>query len=86
MGLKEYLFLAVFFGIPGLLGAWFARGRGKNAVVWGLVSALFPFVLLVLWYQKPKDEVPGHFRKCRSCGAMYAWKRPSCIYCNTPHG
>lgn len=85
MGATEYLFLAVFFGLPGLFGAWFARGRGKNPVIWGVASALFPFVLLVLWYQKPDREVPGHFRKCPSCGAVYAWKHSSCTYCHTPH-
>lgn len=85
MGTTEYLFLAVFFGLPGVFGFWLARGRDKNPVIWGLASALFPFVLLVLWYQKPDHEVPGHFRKCASCGAMYAWKHSSCSYCRTPH-
>lgn len=85
MGVSEYLFIAAFFGLPGVLGGWLARGRGKNPVIWALGSALFPFALLVLWYQKPDHEVPGHFRKCSSCGAVYAWKSPSCIYCHTPH-
>jgi hypothetical protein len=43
MGLREYLFIALFFGVPGVLGAWLAHARGKNPLLWGLVSAPFPF-------------------------------------------
>lgn len=84
MGITEYLFIAAFFGLPGVVGAWLAHTRGKNALLWGLVAAPFPFILLVLWYQKPDTEVPGHFRKCRSCGSVYPWKLAACRYCGTP--
>jgi len=55
MGVSEYLFIAAFFGLPGILGVWLARRAGKNPFIWGVASALFPFVLLVLWYQQPKS-------------------------------
>lgn len=84
MGVTEFLFLGLFFGLPALGGAWLAKGRARNPLVWGVVSGLFPFVLLVLWYQKPDCEVPGHFRKCAACGAVYPWKQDACRYCGTP--
>lgn len=86
MGITEYLFLGVFFGLPGLGAAWLARGRDKNPLLWGIAAAIFPFLLLVLWFQKPDYQVPGYFRKCQSCGATYPWKLSACKYCHTPHG
>jgi len=85
MGFSEYLFITMFFGLPGIAGAWLARGREKNPLVWGLLSAFFPFVLLVLWFQKPDHQVPGYFRKCQDCGAVYPWKRSTCRYCGSVH-
>lgn len=81
MGLSEYLFVFAFFGVPGVFGAWLARTRGKNPLVWGLLSAPFPFCIFILWFQKPISEVPGYFRKCLTCGAVYPWKLDSCTYC-----
>ena len=81
MGLTEYLFVIAFFGLPGIGGAWLAHTRGKNPLLWGLLSAPFPFFVLILWFQKPECEVPGHFRKCPGCGGVYAWKLELCKYC-----
>ena len=84
MGFYEYLFIAGFFGIPGVAGAWLARTRGKNPLLWGLLSAPFPFFVFVIWFQKPDHEINGHFRKCKACGGVYAWKHASCKFCGTP--
>ncbi len=81
MGVKEYLFIAAFFGIPGIAGALLARRRGKNPLLWGLLSAPFPFFVFVLWLQRPKEELPGYFRKCSECGGIYPWKLSACKYC-----
>lgn len=81
MGLREYLFIALFFGVPGVLGAWLAHARGKNPLLWGLVSAPFPFFVFILWFQKPDHEIPGYFRKCKGCGGIYPWKQEVCKYC-----
>lgn len=84
MGLAEYLFIALFFGLPGLAGAWLARSRGKHPLLWGLLSAPFPFCLLILWFHKPDREIQGHFRQCRQCGGIYPWKLTHCRYCGAP--
>lgn len=81
MGWSEYLFLTFFFGLPGIAGASLARSRGKNMLLWGLMSALFPFCVFILWFQRPDSEVPGYFRKCAGCGAVYPWKQQACSRC-----
>lgn len=84
MELSSYLFIALFFGVPALAGAILARSRGKNILLWGCASALFPFCAFILWFNKPDREIPGHFRKCPACGATYSWKLAACKYCGTP--
>lgn len=55
--MSEVIFICLFFGIPGILGFVMAGKRGKNRYLWGLLSAIFPFFLLVLKMQyKPKNE------------------------------
>lgn len=81
MGIFEYVFIAAFFGLPGIAGAWLAHTRGKNPLFWGLLSAPFPFFVFILWFQKPDHEVTGYFRKCSSCGGIYPWKHDACKYC-----
>lgn len=85
MGFKEYLFIILFFGLPGVIGAWLAYTRGKNPLLWGLLSAPFPFFAFILWFQKPDREISGRFRKCPDCGNVYPWKMNTCKYCGQPH-
>lgn len=55
--MNEMIFLLLLFGLPGALGIYLARRRGKNPLLWGLLSAVFPFFLFILYYQyKPKDH------------------------------
>jgi hypothetical protein len=55
--MSELIFIILFFGIPGLFGFIMARKRGKNPYLWGVLSAVFPFFLLVLKMQyKPQDR------------------------------
>lgn len=86
MGVTEYLFIAGFFGLPAVAGVVLARSRGKNPLLWGCASAFFPFCVCILWFQKPDQEVPGHFRKCPACGEVYRWKLTACAYCGALPG
>lgn len=55
--MSELIFLLLLFGLPAALGFEMARRRGKNPVLWGLLSGIFPFFLVVLHMQyKPKDK------------------------------
>ena len=46
--MSELIFLLLFFGIPGIFGFIMARKRRKNPYLWGLLSGIFPFFLVVL--------------------------------------
>ncbi len=46
--MSELIFLLLFFGIPGIFGFILARKRRKNPYLWGLLSGIFPFFLVVL--------------------------------------
>lgn len=49
--MSELIFLLLLFGIPGMFGFLMARKRGKNPLLWGFLSAIFPFFLVVLRMQ-----------------------------------
>ena len=70
---------ALFAGI----GGYFAYARGKNPVLWGVLSAVFPVCVLIVWFEKPKKEVKGHFRKCGGCGEWIKWEESPCRYCSS---
>ncbi|OGT98121.1 MAG: hypothetical protein A2079_05020 [Geobacteraceae bacterium GWC2_48_7] len=55
--MSELIFVFLLFGIPGVFGVMMAKKRGKNPYLWGFISALFPFFLLVLKMQhKPISD------------------------------
>ena len=59
--MSELIFILLFFGIPGLFGFIMARKRGKNPYLWGVLSGIFPFFLLVLkvqYKQTDKATIP----------------------------
>ncbi len=56
--MSEVIFLLLLFGLPAALGFEMARRRGKNPILWGVLSGVFPFFLVVLHMQyKSKDKV-----------------------------
>jgi membrane protease YdiL (CAAX protease family) len=67
--------------VPCIVGGVLARNRGRSIVGWGVLCAVFPIFLLVLYFKHPLEEVPGGFRRCGSCGEFIPWKRAACKYC-----
>ena len=58
--MNELIFALMLFGIPGVFGFLMARKRGKNPYLWGVLSAIFPFFLVVLRMQyKPLTKTTG---------------------------
>lgn len=49
--MNEIIFIFLFFGIPGIFGFIMASKRNKNPYLWGLLSCVFPFFLVVLKMQ-----------------------------------
>jgi len=77
----EYAILLIMIP-PAIIGAIFARNRGRNIPFWAVLSALFPIFLMVVYFKEPLLEVPGGFKRCTSCGEYIKWKSVSCKYCN----
>ncbi|MDD2364732.1 MAG: hypothetical protein PHN84_01065 [Desulfuromonadaceae bacterium] len=80
--MNEMIFILLIFGLPAAIGFKLAISRGKNPLLWGILS-IFPIFLLVLHFEKPKHEVRGHFRLCSNCGETFPWKDTACKYCGT---
>ncbi len=81
--MNEMIFLVLIFGLPAAVGFKLALSRGKNPLLWGMLSGIFPFFLVVLHFHRPTHEIHGHFRKCAQCGKTFAWKDSVCKYCGT---
>ena len=67
--------------IFGVIGGVLAANRGRNFLIWGILSLLFPIFLLIVWFEKPVKEVEGKFRKCGQCGEWIKWRDHVCKYC-----
>ncbi|MEI7818253.1 MAG: hypothetical protein WCI45_13795 [Desulfuromonadales bacterium] len=81
--MNGFIFLLLVFGLPAAVGFKMALSRGKNPFLWGMLC-VFPFFLIVLYFEKPNYEIKGHFRLCKQCNETFPWKRIACKYCGAP--
>lgn len=72
--------------VPGVIGGIMAANRGRKAAVWCLLCALFPPLLLYIYFARPLCEVEGKFRKCSNCGELFKWDEPVCPHCRSAPG
>lgn len=72
--------------VAGATGGVMAANRCRNVAVWCLLSALFPPLLLYIYFAGPLCEVEGKFRKCSGCGKLFKWDEPVCPYCRSAPG
>ena len=84
--MSQWAFVGIFFILPGLLGAWIARTKGRNPLLWFLLNCLFPPTLMVTIFQRPLREVKGHYRRCPRCREFSKWRETSCRFCGTELG
>jgi hypothetical protein len=82
--LKQLIVIFVFFGLPGLAGAWLAGTKGRSRLGWFLLCFFFPPTLMVAIFQGPVREVPGHCRRCPKCNEYIKWRETACKYCGAP--
>lgn len=55
--MSELAFLLLLFCLPAAIGFHMAKRRGKNPFLWGLLSGIIPFFLVVLRMRhKPLDR------------------------------
>lgn len=79
----QFLYVAVFFLLPGCLGFWLARTKGRNPLLWFVLNGLFPPTLMIIYFQPPKRPVPGHYRQCSKCREYSKWRESVCRFCQT---
>lgn len=72
--------------VPGVIGGVMAANRGRRVAVWCLLCALFPPLLLYIYFARPLCEVEGKFRKCSNCGELFKWDEPVCPHCRSVQG
>lgn len=72
--------------VPCVIGGVMGANRGRSVVGWCLLCALFPPLLLYIYFARPLREVEGKFRKCPNCGALFKWGEPVCPNCRTAQG
>jgi len=55
--MREYYFVMFWFLLPAIIGFVMARQRGKNSLLWGILSGMFPFFIVILYMQyKPVNK------------------------------
>lgn len=83
---KPAFFVFLIVIIPGVVGGIMAANRGRKVVGWCLLCALFPPLLLYIYFARPLREVEGQFRKCSNCGELFKWDEPVCTFCRSSQG
>ena len=79
----EYGYVAVFFLLPGAIGAYLARSKGRNPLLWFLLNGCFPPTLMVTYFQGPVRAVAGYYRQCPKCNEYSKWRETVCRFCKT---
>lgn len=69
--------------VPCVFGGVMAANRGRRVAGWCLLCALFPPLLLYIYFARPLCEVEGKFRKCTNCGELFKWAEPVCPRCRS---
>lgn len=81
--LMQAAYVGVFFLLPGIIGAWLARTKGRNPLLWFVLNGVFPPTLMITFYQGPVRAVPGHYRQCSKCSEYSKWRESACRFCQT---
>jgi hypothetical protein len=81
--LKQSAVIFVFFILPGIVGARLAWTKGRNWLGWFLLNCCFPPTMMMVLFQGPLREVPGHYRQCPACREYLKWRETVCKYCRT---
>jgi hypothetical protein len=81
--LQVIVFVCVFLLPFGIAGAWIARSKGRNPLLWFLLNGLFPPTVMISIFQGPVRPVAGHYRQCPKCHAYSKWRETVCRFCQT---
>ncbi len=81
ISILELIVISVSFSIPGIIGAQFAKSKGRSAVGWFFLSAVFWFSIVIIILLPPIKEIPGKYRECPSCREFVKWDANICKHC-----
>ncbi len=82
LGTPELILFTICI-IPGTLGAYLAKQKGRNIVGWFFLSTVFWFSIFIVILLPPVREVIGEYRECPSCKEFIKWKAIVCKHCQT---
>lgn len=80
---KPVFFLLALVLVTGAIGGVMAANRGRMVAVWSIICALFPPLLLVIYFLRPICEVEGKFKRCSHCNELIKWHETVCTYCRS---
>jgi hypothetical protein len=83
IGVPELIIILIIWVIPGTIGAILAKNKGRNAVGWFFLSAIFWFPIIIVIFLPPVKEVPGKYRECPSCREIVKWNAIICKHCKS---
>jgi hypothetical protein len=81
IGVPELIILFILF-LPAILGGFLAKSKGRNVVVWFMLSGLFWLPIIILLFLPPAREVEGKYRECPKCKEIIKWQALVCKHCN----
>ena len=81
--LMQFGYIGVFFVLPGIIGGWISRTKGRNPLPWFVLNTLFPPTLMITIFQGPVRAVEGHYRQCSKCREYSKWRETVCRFCQT---
>ncbi|GBD98620.1 hypothetical protein BMS3Abin07_00644 [bacterium BMS3Abin07] len=67
--------------IAGMVAIIVANKKGRNVLVWFLVSFLFPLSVVILFFMPPL-VTQGKTKRCPDCGAIMSEGVDVCRSCN----
>ena len=80
---QQIAYMCTFFLVPGIIGGWVARTKGRNPFMWFLLNGIFPPTLMITFFQGPTRPVPGHYKQCPKCREYSKWRETACRFCQT---
>jgi hypothetical protein len=83
IGIPELIILLIIWGIPGTIGAVLAKNKGRNAIGWFVLCALFWIPIVIVILLPPIKQVPGKYLECPACKEFVKWNALICKHCKT---